>query len=51
MEWSGIMAFGPTKQPIIKNLGNNSVIGARLGGMGIALSSLVGKNVSDLFDN
>jgi len=48
MEWSGIMAFGDTKQPIIKKIHKNAVMGVRLGGMGVALGSLVGKEVSDL---
>ena len=48
MEWSGIMAFGDTKQPIIKKINENAVIGVRLGGMGVALGSMVGKEVSDL---
>ena len=48
MEWSGIMAFGKSKQPIIKKIGENAVLGVRLGGMGIALGSLVGKRVSEM---
>ncbi|MDG2371499.1 MAG: FAD-dependent oxidoreductase [Flavobacteriaceae bacterium] len=48
MEWSGIMAFGSTKEPIIKKIYDNTVMGVRLGGMGLALGSLVGKKVSDL---
>ena len=48
MEWSGIMAFGSTKEPIIKKIHKNTVMGVRLGGMGVALGSLVGKKVSDL---
>jgi|TARA_B110000444_G_scaffold261307_1_gene312492 glycine/D-amino acid oxidase-like deaminating enzyme len=48
MEWSGIMAFGETKNPIIEKIHKNVVIGVRLGGMGVALGSMVGKEVSDL---
>jgi len=48
MEWSGIMAFGESKQPIIKKIAENAAIGVRLGGMGIALGSLVGKRVSEM---
>ena len=48
MEWSGIMAFGSTKEPIIKKIHENTVMGVRLGGMGVALGSLVGKKVTDL---
>ena len=48
MEWSGIMSFGDTKEPIIKKIEENVVMGVRLGGMGVALGSLVGEKVSDL---
>lgn len=48
MEWSGIMAFGDTKQPLIQKIDDNTVMGVRLGGMGLALGSMVGKEVSDL---
>ncbi len=41
MQWSGIMAFGATKMPIIKSLAGNIHGGFRLGGMGVALGSMV----------
>lgn len=37
MEWAGIMAFGETKQPIIKMLAEDVCTGVRLGGMGVAI--------------
>lgn len=37
MEWSGIMAFGPTKQPIVELLTKDLGIAVRLGGMGVAI--------------
>lgn len=37
LEWSGIMAFGPDKRPIIEMLGPGVGIAARLGGMGVAI--------------
>ncbi len=48
MEWSGIMAFGNNKIPIIRRENQNIAIGVKLGGMGIAIGSLVGKKVADL---
>ena len=48
MEWSGIMAFGRDKKPIIKKVSDNLVLGVRLGGMGVAIGSLVGEEVSEL---
>ncbi|MFD2587479.1 NAD(P)/FAD-dependent oxidoreductase [Croceitalea marina] len=46
--WSGIMGVGNKKKPIIKQLSNNVFCGVRLGGMGIAIGSLVGKELADL---
>ena len=37
MEWSGIMAFGPDKRPIIEILSPGVGIAVRLGGMGVAM--------------
>ena len=46
--WSGIMGVGTKKKPIIKRISENVVCGVRLGGMGIAIGSLVGKQLSDM---
>ena len=46
--WSGIMGVGKQKSPVIKQLSNNVYCGVRLGGMGVALGSLVGKEMADL---
>mgnify|MGYP001819496977 CR=1 FL=1 len=46
--WSGIMGMGIKKGPIVKNLSNNVSCGVRLGGMGIAIGSLVGKELADI---
>ncbi len=48
--WSGIMGVGNTKQPIIKQLSNRVFCGVRLGGMGIAIGSHVGRELADLVD-
>jgi len=48
MEWSGIMAFGQSKEPIIQRISDRQVIGVRLGGMGVAIGSLVGEKVATL---
>lgn len=43
--WSGIMAFGPTKTPVVKAF-SSRVFGAfRMGGMGVALGSKVAKTL------
>lgn len=46
--WSGIMGVGNQKKAIIKQISNNVYCGVRLGGMGIAIGSLVGKELADL---
>jgi glycine/D-amino acid oxidase-like deaminating enzyme len=46
--WSGIMAFGATKQPVVKAF-SDKVFGAfRLGGMGVALGSEVAMRLADM---
>jgi gamma-glutamylputrescine oxidase len=37
MEWSGIMAFGPNKKPIVQAISPGIGIAVRMGGMGVAL--------------
>ncbi|KAA3650954.1 MAG: FAD-binding oxidoreductase [Bacteroidetes bacterium] len=46
--WAGTMGVGKTKKPIIKQLEKNIYCGVRLGGMGVAIGSLVGKDLADL---
>jgi gamma-glutamylputrescine oxidase len=46
--WSGIMGVGAQKKPVIKEVSKNVYCGVRLGGMGVAIGSLVGKEIADL---
>lgn len=46
--WSGIMGVGDKKRPIVKQVSNTTYCGVRLGGMGIAIGSAVGKELADL---
>ena len=46
--WSGIMGVGPQKKAIVKQLSDNVFCGVRLGGMGVAIGSLVGKELGEL---
>jgi gamma-glutamylputrescine oxidase len=48
--WSGIMAFGENKSPIVKQVSENIFCAVRLGGMGVAIGSLVGKEVVELMN-
>jgi gamma-glutamylputrescine oxidase len=45
--WSGIMGVGQQKKPIIKALSENVFCGVRMGGMGVAIGSLVGKELAE----
>ncbi|MDX1277341.1 FAD-binding oxidoreductase [Oceanihabitans sediminis] len=47
-KWSGIMGVGTSKQPVVKQLSNHVYCGVRLGGMGVAIGSLVGKELAEL---
>jgi len=46
--WSGIMGVGGDKKPIVKKINENTVIAVKLGGMGVAIGSLVGKEAAEL---
>ena len=48
-KWAGIMGVGSTKAPIVKKVKPNVGIGVRMGGMGVAIGSLIGKELSELF--
>jgi glycine/D-amino acid oxidase-like deaminating enzyme len=47
--WSGIMAVGSEKKPIIQKTNKNIAFGVRMGGMGVAIGASVGKKLSNLF--
>jgi len=46
--WAGIMGVGNTKKPIIKNISPSVACGIRLGGMGVAIGSIVGQELANL---
>ncbi len=48
MRWSGIMGVGGEKKTIVKSITNNVYCGVRMGGMGVALGTLIGKELADL---
>jgi gamma-glutamylputrescine oxidase len=48
--WSGIMGVGNQKKAIVKQLSTQVFCGVRLGGMGIAIGTLVGKELAHLID-
>ena len=46
--WSGIMGFGETISPIVKQVEPNIFCAVRCNGMGVAMGSLVGEEVAEL---
>lgn len=46
--WSGIMGVGNLKKPIVQQLSNNVFCGVRLGGMGVAIGSRVGRSLGEI---
>lgn len=46
--WSGILGMGDQKAPIIKKINEVALVAVRLGGMGVALGTLVGENAANL---
>ncbi|NQX85910.1 MAG: FAD-binding oxidoreductase [Flavobacteriaceae bacterium] len=46
--WSGIMGVGTQKKVIVKPISDNVFCGVRLGGMGVAIGSLIGKKLANL---
>jgi glycine/D-amino acid oxidase-like deaminating enzyme len=47
-KWTGIMAFGKNKLPLLQRISERQVIGARLNGMGIALGSKIGDELCNM---
>lgn len=48
MEWSGIMAMGRQKKPIIREVQPQVYLAARMGGMGVALSAVVAEELVEM---
>lgn len=46
--WSGIMGMGSSKNPIVEQISEHVYCGVRLGGMGVAIGSLIGAELADL---
>ena len=48
--WSGIMGVGNQKKAIVKQISNHVYCGVRLGGMGVAIGSCIGNELSNLVE-
>ena len=46
--WSGIMAMGKDKSPILEKISPRQIVAVRLSGMGVALAPKIGEIVADL---
>jgi gamma-glutamylputrescine oxidase len=51
MVWTGIMAFGQDKQPILQRISPRIAAGIRLGGMGVAIGSEMGHQLATLLQD
>jgi len=49
--WSGVMAFGTNKKPLIQRVSPRISVAARLGGMGVAIGTRVGAELAELLDD
>ncbi|WP_217604128.1 FAD-binding oxidoreductase [Chitinophaga sp. GbtcB8] len=46
--WTGIMAFGASKQPLLKPFSSRVFLGVRMGGMGVAIGSEVAQQLAQM---
>lgn len=46
--WAGIMGVNDGEPPMVKKTSPNIAVGVRLGGMGVAIGSLIGKELAEL---
>ena len=46
--WSGIMGVGEVKATIVKPISKNIYCAVRMGGMGVAIGSLIGKEAAEM---
>ncbi|TSJ47892.1 NAD(P)/FAD-dependent oxidoreductase [Fluviicola chungangensis] len=49
--WSGTMGIGAEKGPIIEKVQPHVAVGVRLGGMGVAIGSLIGERLASLLQD
>ncbi|MCA6364515.1 MAG: FAD-binding oxidoreductase [Bacteroidetes bacterium] len=51
MRWAGTMGIGSVKKPVVKLISPRVACAVRMGGMGVALGSLVGDEVAEMIVN
>lgn len=47
--WSGILGVGADKMPIVKKIDDNVMVAIRMGGMGVAIGSYIGRVAASIF--
>lgn len=47
-EWTGYLGVGTTRQPIVQKIAPGIVCAVRMGGMGVAIGTLIGQEAADL---
>ncbi len=51
LAWSGILGVGQDERPVVTEAQENVFVGARLGGIGVAIGSLIGEELAGLIDS
>jgi glycine/D-amino acid oxidase-like deaminating enzyme len=51
LAWSGILGVGKDERSVVKMVEENVFVGVRLGGIGVAIGSLVGQELAELIDS
>jgi glycine/D-amino acid oxidase-like deaminating enzyme len=51
LAWSGILGVGKDERPVVKEVEEHVFVGARLGGIGVAIGSLIGEELAALIDS
>lgn len=51
MRWSGIMAFGTQKVPIVEMVSKNVLVAARMNGMGVAIGGIIAEEAANLVED
>jgi len=50
LAWSGILGVGKDERPVVKEVEEHVFVGARLGGIGVAIGSLIGEELAELIN-
>jgi glycine/D-amino acid oxidase-like deaminating enzyme len=50
LRWTGIMAFGKDKTPIVERVDDHLYVAVKMGGMGIALAGFIGEEIAEMMD-